>query len=108
MLDDDAGGADDHEAREEEENMVIRTTEIAQGKDDDGSPLVLPVAVPEMIWARKEFSREYWRNLVSMHPTAEDISTLSATPATILGGRPPQAVDMQTLMTQEAYRYYAQ
>lgn len=82
----------------------------------------LRVAMTNTIRLQKEFSREYWRALVSKKKT-DDSSNLQAgggdgspssvsdyfaeSPA-ITVGELPQAIRLQTLVTEETYRYYAQ
>jgi len=83
---------------------------------------ISPVAMTNTIRVREEFSREYWRTLISKKHADDASSSLSAAadgnPFSVSGyfsvspaitiQQIPQTPPLQAVVTEEAYRYYAQ
>jgi hypothetical protein len=112
---------DNEEACEQEEIVKVATTIRSQDNEDILEPAILPVDMPEMIQARKEFSKEYWRNLV-LSKVAVNASILTAlgegaasnshistsVAPTVVTDESAQGVPVQATVTEAVYRYYAQ
>ena len=115
---DGVGGVD--ETPDKEEDIVILPSTGLNG-DELVDSAISPVAMTNTIRVREEFSREYWRTLLSKKnavdasspPAAADgnpssvSSYFSVSPA-ITVQEVQHANPLQTLDTEEAYRYYAQ
>jgi len=99
-----------------EEDNVVEETIFGLQEEEGETIRSTPVAEPDKIFARKEFSKEYWRSLISKNSSSVDdararttIPTTAATPTTVsTTNESPQFIPLQATITEQAYRYYAQ